>query len=271
MGLGNSSQGRQTQLQICSAIYDALVDDDNEIREKAAEVASRLLKNAAASSSVTNLSTAAAVTPDLIVNYLTSYFAETSDLFVEGLARLLGLPIPTQLQLRDLPDIKSTRSFCSLLEPPADILNASAKQNTSLFVEEKQNLFRDDVVEIERWRKMLCNIPIKTVALFDLVPLLEWATNGIRALVNSARNHSGGALGWGSKPDIFVVLARGISITEVVLRWTSRPEARSQSSSLRHFLLYLDISEFQDSIHPLCRNRLMDLVALARDQSISTV
>ena len=230
-----------------------------------------MLNNTAASSSVTSLSTAPAATPDLIVNYLTSYFAETSDLLVEGLARLMGLPIPVQLQLHNIPDIKRAQSFHISLKPPAEILNSRAKQNTLLFVEEKQNLFRDEAVEIERWRKMLCNIPGKTVALFDLAPLLEWATNGIQALVNTARNHSGGALGWASKPDIFVVTSRIVSTAEIVLRWTSVLGACSQSSNLRHFLLSMDISDFQDSIHPLCRDRLMDLVALARDQSSSTL
>ena len=205
------------------------------------------------------------------MDYLRSRFSDTSEILFEGLARLMGLAVPVQLHLHNSPENQTAQSFYIFLNPPSELLNNSAKQDTSLFVEEKQNLFRDEADEIQRWGNMLCDLPIKTIASFDVVPLSGWATSGINALLNTAKSRSGGPLGRASKPDVFVVTSRIISAAKVVLRWTSKLEVYSESSDLRRLLLSLNVSHLEDSIHPVLRDKLADLQTVARDQGNDTL
>ena len=102
------------------------------------------------------------------------------------------------------------------------------KQDTSLFVEEKQNLYRDEALEAQQWTDVLCTMPPATVIDTDtaLLPdLRAWTLAGLATLEKHLDKQDGGALSWTYMPDVFVMGARVFCAARVVLAWEGRMSA----------------------------------------------
>ena len=262
----NRSHACDLEIQIWSGMYDALVDDDNEIREVAAEIVSYSMSNEKAASTIVPgnpLSSAAAM--DQLVHHAQTRFADSQSWLFEGLARVMGLALPNQLRLHSVAENDREQYLYSFLQPPSDLLETAIRQDTSLFIEEKQNLFRDEAREFERWCRILCELPANTTSTLDHAPLLRWAVDGVEALVGTARQELCGPLEWTSKPEVFGLAIRILSITKVVLNLAFRHSAHSQVSELRSSLEKMSTGRVADHVHPLWHTRLVDMLAQLQD------
>ncbi|KAF4585733.1 HEAT repeat protein [Ophiocordyceps camponoti-floridani] len=162
------------------ALYDALGDDDDEVRDVAAEAASSLIGQK--------------LVP-----------IEAANRLLQWLARRLGHTLSFRC-------LAAHRIVNHRLNPPADwepasqALDRATQTDDSLFLVEKQNLFTDPMRETSRWLAILRTISPPTTDL-SILRLDAWLAEGMLPLRNLAGGDDG-PLGWASDPRVFAVCAR---------------------------------------------------------------
>ncbi|OLN81632.1 hypothetical protein CCHL11_05577 [Colletotrichum chlorophyti] len=178
-----------TQVPLLPALlplYDALTDDDPEVRDLASAATKKLIS--------TPLSALDAA-PRLLSHITTS--APPATLFPILSARLTGsLPAETQLA-------------------------AALRFDDSLFVIEEQNLFIDEVREATRYAAALEQILRRDEPVAAADSLTAWTASGLAALLTLAASEThadDGPLGWTSKPDVYAVCARIILCATALAR-----------------------------------------------------
>lgn len=256
------TSGRVQLLHIYSAVYDALLDDDAEIRDKAAEIVSHHLSNVEPNSPrAMQLSLTPAAAIDRFMEHLLGGSVNLQALLVQALARLVGMPLGLQIYLLDLPTKDQESGFYSHLAPISHFLDTASHEDTSLFMEEKQNLFKDDAQESERWCKLICGAQTKTITALDLAPLQQWTTDGLELLENTARQEAGRPLGWASKPEVFCIAMRILSAAEVVLGWSTNLNNPTKTNAIRRSLASMQSQDMERFIHPLWSRRIATLLS----------
>jgi hypothetical protein len=84
-------------------------------------------------------------------------------------------------------------------------------------VEEKQNLYIDDALEVRVWSQVLIR-STKGPTASSLVKLLsDWVSDGLEAIRERFRSEFDGALGWSTKPEGFTLGLQVIYGTELLL------------------------------------------------------
>lgn len=206
-------------------VYNALVDDDEEIRDEAAKIIAYVVP-------LTHLSGEAAfrgtpsLTPVAALDWLLDHFAmahkASSSLCIEALSRATGCVLSSRIPQGRVDAEYPTAQSWELernLKPIANMLEQAIKPNTTLFMEEKQNLFIDEVQETERWTGILKSLSSMAVSS-SLIPILEtWVVQGLRALIETAKAQEGGPLGWTSKAEVFLLGMRILAMADVLLDW----------------------------------------------------
>ncbi|EDN07477.1 predicted protein [Histoplasma mississippiense (nom. inval.)] len=195
-------------LETCLVLYGMLVDDDEGIRYLAAQAASILLSLEFNSTNKTTALLPLAASSKL-ADILAENFVDSTILCAEAMGRFLGLPISLLVS-----SIDSTTS----LTPVPRLLEKFQTKSTVLFQEEKQNLFVEDVREVETWAKVLTRIILRPGNTHFALQLYSWVTEGISALID-AMGEAGedGVLGWVSNPDVFILGIRVIRGANILL------------------------------------------------------
>ncbi|KAL1953304.1 hypothetical protein VTO42DRAFT_3034 [Malbranchea cinnamomea] len=177
-------------------LYDMLNDDDDELRDIAAEAASKIL--ATNGSVIARLPLASSVE---LSKFLCTNYNSQLQVFEGGVRRLLG-----RIHSRDM------------FVPVATTLRELRQGTTALFEEEKQNLYIDDVREVQVWSSVLTQLqPDPSNALSHAFH--SWVTEGLDALVDVVREEEAdGMLGFTSKPDVYVTGVRVVRSAETLLR-----------------------------------------------------
>lgn len=205
--LGSPPRADHVFLDVYLVLYDMLNDDDEELRDIAASASSWIL-----SYSSVSLSKAVALSPlnaaSLLAEFVARNYPDSRPLF-HRIARYC-----TGQEPRISGSIGRTT-----LTPVSHSISELRKESTVLFVEEKQNLFIDEVREVHLWpRKLLC---LSEVAFDETTVkcLFEWVSGGLEYLVRATADDAGkdGLLGWASKPEIFALGMRVINIAAVLV------------------------------------------------------
>lgn len=183
-----------------------LNDDDDEIRNAAALVVSKLLnaqgedvKDAVPIISVQRLG-----------KFLLENFSEerefnkrsspSIDFLKEALRRLTGTP--------------SQSRFCI---QGVNIAEAR-KEDTALFSQEKQNLYKDDAMDTVFWATLLRNIaPYAIQRGYKFTLNYHFVQAGLKTLMAIANDEIDGPLGWTSKPEVFILGFRVLCAADVLL------------------------------------------------------
>ena len=220
----------QQTLDVMFAIYDALNDDDEELRVIAAEAASLLLsisgKKIFVRQPVPLVAQQMIVTRLLTLHFGSSLFAR------EAILRLSG------------GDLRQTVK---------QQLNDALANNSTLFVVERQNLYIDDVREAHLWSRAMKRVNPRNISADVLEAFVQWAVQGYHALMSRTTEITDGPLGWTSKPEVFTIGMRIIYAFEVLLHWrvngSRRPNIRA--SQLHNWLReWADVGHEQN-LHPL--------------------
>lgn len=205
--LGSPPRADHVFLDVYLVLYDMLNDDDEELRDIAASASSWIL-----SYSSVSLSKAVALSPLNAANLLAEFVARNypdSRLLFHNIARY---------STGQEPRISGSIDRTTLI-PVSHSISELRKESTVLFVEEKQNLFIDEVREVHLWpQKLLC----LSEAAFDedtVQGLFAWVSGGLEYMIHAAADDAGkdGLLGWASKPEIFALGMRVINIAAVLV------------------------------------------------------
>jgi hypothetical protein len=196
-------QGKATGpliLGLAVVLYDLLNDDDDEIRDLAASTTGNLLR-AQGDGAVKN--TVPILTTHRLAAYLVNVFPTSQYLAKEALRRLTHTPSPHHL----------------FSTPFADTFAQERKEDTSLFAQEKQNLYKDDALDTILWSRILLSLSVDAVPQSLRMGLTNWVLDGLTILKRTAEEEGDGALGWSTKAEVFTLGMRIFCASEVVVRW----------------------------------------------------
>lgn len=199
---GGSARTDAALLDVYLVLYDMLNDDDEELREIAATSASWALSYSSVSPT-----SALALGPlnasELLATFITEHYSD-SVYFARRVIRYL-----TGQESR----ISGSDNQSSLV--PVSVLMAQhCQESTVLFVEEKQNLFIDEVREVDVWSRVLLQLKRNAYPETLIRQISSWTSEGLDHLLVLLNQDSGsdGLLGWTSKPESFTLGVRVISI-----------------------------------------------------------
>ena len=181
-------------LPALSALYNCLIDDDDEVREVAASAAAGVL----------GIYLVPPVAADRLVTWLQTQYGSEEEFGRHLVCRMTGQP----------PRL-DTDSV--LLTPASEQLRKALEFDDSLFATEEQNLYIDEIRETMRWRKAFCILKdgLEQGASYD--GLAEWTELGLRTLIQRAENEDG-PLGWMADQHVFAACARIILCAVAISR-----------------------------------------------------
>lgn len=205
--LGSPPRVDHVFLDVYLVLYDMLNDDDEELRDIATSTASWVL-----SYSSVSLSKAVALSPLNAASLLAEFIARN---YIDS--RLLCHKI-IRYSVGQEPQIGGSIDKTKLV-PVSDTISELRKESTVLFVEEKQNLFIDEVREVNTWSKKLLCLSEASYDETTVKDLFTWVSGGLEYLVKITSDDAGkdGLLGWVSKPEIFALGTRVLNIAAVLV------------------------------------------------------
>ena len=196
-------------LALIFILYDLLNDDDDEIRNLAARTTGTLLR-AQGDSSVSNDTVPVLCTHRLgrfLCRRTATTETSTSSAFSQALQR------ECLRRLNPFADQGFDETFAEL-----------RREDTSLFATEKQNLYRDDVLDAVFFSRIFSHVVSSSSSQSSastLQRLTKWVQDGLDVLNNTATVQDDGPLGWTSKDTVIALGTRVFVAAEVVLatRW----------------------------------------------------
>ncbi|KAF3033882.1 hypothetical protein E8E12_002463 [Didymella heteroderae] len=185
-------------------LYDMLQDDDDEIRDAAALATSIFI-------STTSGKKIEPTVPILAIQHLLTHlltlFPQSSALATHALRRLAESESPAAL----------------FGTPFAELLDDATKPQTALFAQEKQNLFKDDVLDTLCWARVLSSPSlVSALPASVLENAATWTKDALAVLTARYEVEADGALGWASKSEVFTWLIRVVCLGEIVLQGGSK-------------------------------------------------
>jgi hypothetical protein len=199
-------------LGLSFVLYDLLNDDDDEIRDLAARTTSTLLR---AQGIANYKDTVPILTTHRLATYLSTTFSHSGELVKEAVRRL------------ENTGVLFSRPFKCVFEE-------ERKEDTSLFAQEKQNLYKDDTLDAVLFSRILSSLPHSAFSLSLRQGLAAWVLDGLRVLKQTAQEEEDGALGWSSKAEVFTLGMRVLCAAEIVTGWRGAERA-SVLKALREF------------------------------------
>ncbi|KAI9762967.1 MAG: hypothetical protein M4579_000030 [Chaenotheca gracillima] len=205
-------------LPLYLTLYDSLNDDDDEVRDISASVVSWIFSDPSKGGATVSLIPIAA--SQMLSAWLGTTYAGSNIFIVHVISRLTAAG--------------SRQNWSET--PVSDLLADARKEDSALFVEEKQNLYLDQASEADIWGEVLSVFQIDDIPDHIQAALEEWTGLGLQALTSVALAEIDGPLGWTSKPDCFALGVNVITCAKVLIGW----ERRGQSSKLEKVKMSLE-------------------------------
>ncbi|KAH7631737.1 hypothetical protein SMAC4_06453 [Sordaria macrospora] len=181
-----------------SALYDALIDDDDEVRDLASAAAAPVIGQQ--------------MVPPSAADRLAVWMSET--FFGEA-------------EFQDHLVFHLTTGSSPVAEKSTDLTSAAEQLLTalqfddSLFATEEQNLFIDEVRETRRWQRELIARASGSDNMTSgpaFAKLSKWTEEGLKYLVRMVRENNDGPLGWTSDQHVFAACARVLLCAVAVVK-----------------------------------------------------
>ncbi|PHH63239.1 hypothetical protein CDD81_6191 [Ophiocordyceps australis] len=192
-----TSAKSQASLWPLLALYDALNDDDDEMRHMAC----------AAVNSVLGKALVPLAAADALVDWLVQRFAAETAFGHEVVRRMVGAGAGAA------PWTAARHQLASAL-----------RSDDALFVVEERNLFVDAVRETNRWALAFEALDWPLANSHALQRLQEWLVDGIAYFAELVAQRHDGPLGWTSSPHVFALCTR-------LMRASSALQAKKVSST----------------------------------------
>lgn len=224
-------------LSVYLAIYNILLDDDEDVRDKGAATTSALLSAASGKSQGSGFLLMPLAASTRLLDYLVTSYHTSIFLFSNGICRLTGASSSPNLALIIPSSLSSNRPIdVSIhLRPARDMLHEAMHQSDTLFNEEKQNLFLDPAKESKTWASAVISLlptldtPHKIISGFG-----TWCLDALSALLEIIESQDrDGPLGWTYKADVFVMGIRILAAVRVMVHCSLATEESNPTSAVR--------------------------------------
>lgn len=193
---------RDSYLELCLAVYDLCNDDDVEIRTLAATVATNII-NVGSEKKQANLAPLAA--NQAIAEFISTAFKSSNSAATTAIIRATGNAVNTSF-----PD--SVRQA----------LYKKFKSGSSLFAQEKHNLFIDDSREARIWSSVAARLAPSAYPFRILMNLCTWVTDGLDVLISETGKVPDAPLGWSREAEVFVLGMQMLYASQLVLVLSKR-------------------------------------------------
>ena len=228
-------------------LYDAMNDDDDDIRTLAGESTASFLRAMGTKGAVPRPVPIKA--QQMLAKHLVKHHACSAEAIALGIARLTG-----------------DNGFTSVYSQ----LKNALKEDDELFVVEKQNLYLNPAHEAWFWTRALRHIDPRFLPRSTMHALIQWVLNGITALREHTTENHDGALGWTSKPDVFVIGMRVIYATDLLIHWRRRHHG---TVSCKASTLHRGLREWADvgaerELHPLWMDEIEKTLARSVEKKL---
>jgi hypothetical protein len=201
-------------------VYDCLLDDDEDVRAIGAQIAVKIVKG------LDVVAESDDVVPDvaarMLTTHLSSAFPSSATLAFGCCKRMLGQHVHLQISSSEA------------------LLQRALQADNTLFGEEKQNLYLDEIKEAQLWSQVLKSMGAGAASQELLDMLKSWAIEGIECLTTKAEKEEDGALGWATNPDVLTLGMRVICTIDVLLSWTAARKIDLDCSALTERLRRLE-------------------------------
>ena len=210
-------------LGVYLALYDCLVDDDEDVRDQGARVASTIISKSMAMDGGNTTATISVSPPAArkrLLRFLFDNYATSKKLCVESVRRLTGMDSALGISSADMQDDESeSKQGKSVLRlrRVADLSLEARTTSTVVFVEERQNLYVDTVSEAESWATLLLQLDPDVWPLRLASNLEIWSVEGLEHIIEVLQEGVDGALGLTSKPEVFTLFTRVLQAAKVVI------------------------------------------------------
>ena len=179
-------------LELCFGVYDLLNEDDEDIRQLAAGITSRIIDSRNVQEPLS--------AGQALIRLMLRTWPTDSRLVTEAIHRAFGI--------RGIGHITSM----------GDRLVTSSAMDTALFVEEKQNLYVDDARASRLWSQVIFASQPRAISRTIIRRLAVWVSDGLETLTTRAASEHDGPLGWTTKPDVFLLGLQVVYGAEAILR-----------------------------------------------------
>jgi hypothetical protein len=209
------------------ALYDTLNDDDDEIRDLSARTVSKLLQKSL-------VPLAAQVE---LVHYMKRLYGSGALFSWSAVCRMTG------------NNFHGPETGPPVLESAEAQFAKALKDDDSLFVEEEQNLFIDEVRETSLWANAFEEIELHSYRESDNNSVLEqpcaaltaWVAEGLWTMTGFLDKEDG-PLGWTSRPAAFAVCMRILLSARAIIQRNKRVLTSGVSIQAPHVLVVDDIT-----------------------------
>jgi len=243
-----SKAARALLLSLSLVLYDLLNDDDDEIRDLAARTTGNLLRAQGYTTSVCK------DTVPILSSYRLALFTCHTFHSTSLSASASGGVLATQA-LHRLANATTTGE--TLFSTPfVETFARERQEDTALFAQEKQNLYKDDVLDVLLWSRVLLHLPASSVSLTLKSELAKWVADGLAVLTETANKEDDGALGWSSKAEVFALGMRVFCGAEVVMGWG---DAKTKGDVIMALGKFLHVAKSK-GIHGLWVERMEKVV-----------
>ena len=231
----NLRHGNAEMLHVYLALYDTLVDDDEDVRGEAARVTSLLLSawHAKDGTNAKRFALSPPAAKIALTLYLVREYRESSELWTGALLRMTGLVsrlgvsarVPGQMSY-ELPAHRQPSNYRLKLlndNSVSQLYEEATRPQNVVFEEEKQNLYIDPVQEANVWTDLLCQLNPKLWPEADLALHWDmWTRSGLVFFSEISNSIEDGVLGISSKADVFTLIYRLVSVTKVIINYQAR-------------------------------------------------
>lgn len=224
-------------LSVYLSIYNTLLDDDEDVRDKCAGTTSTILSAASGKIQGSGFLLMPLAAGARLLDYLVKNYQTSMVLFCNGICRLTGASSSSNLALIIPSSLTSNHPIdVSIhLRPARDMLHEAMHQSTTLFNEEKQNLFLDPAQESKTWASALLVLLPTLGSPHIIIPWFStWCLDALSALIEIMESEgSDGPLGWTYKADVFVMGIRILAAVRIMVHCSFKMDEIGPTSVVR--------------------------------------
>ena len=210
-------------------LYDTLLDDDEDNRAQGSRIVSSLLS----AHTDTGVSLSAAAAKTRLLDFLAHRYRGSKELFEEATRKLTGLSsmfsATSRIYAIDTDDEPENILF--QLRPVAELSLEARTTQIAVFVEEKQNLYVDEVLEADGWANLLVHMDPEAWEPTVVSTLESWTAGGLQYLLDFCENvYDLEALSPISIPQMYTLFMRVILSAKVIMTGATQMSSKRNAT-----------------------------------------
>ena len=238
-------------------LYDTLLDDDEDIRAQGSRIVSSILS----AHTDTGVSLSAAAAKNRLLDFLAHRYRGSKALFIEAMRKLTGLSsifsATSHKYASDNDD--EFQNIPLQLRPVAELSLQAQTTQIAVFVEEKQNLYVDEVLEADGWASLLVCMDLKAWEPTVVSTLQSWTVDGLQYLLDFCEKvYDLQALSPLSIPEMYTLFMRIILSAKVLMNKATQVSSKRNAMKQECRVLLEKVLEVgtQKRLHGLLLDRI---------------